>query len=206
MARHETEALWALASGELEAEAQARVSEHVAGCEDCARKLAEVRKAQTLLRTVRDDEPQVRWAEVDDRIQSAAAQRLARLERQPRWPWALATMGALAAVLFFLVLRPTAPVSEPGAPVAIREELPAPVKPEPREEPAPAPVAPPAAVIATRVESASGAWIREPDAPERSLAAGAQLRSGAPCGPGRSPTPCCGCPMRAVYGCPRTRR
>jgi len=34
-------------------------------------------------------------------------------------------------------------------------------------------------VIATRVESASGAWIQEPDAPERSLAAGAQLHSGA---------------------------
>ncbi len=179
MARHETEALWALASGELEAEAQARVSEHVAGCEHCTRKLAEVKQAQSLLRTVRDDAPQVRWAEVDDRIQSAAARRLARLERQPRWPWALATVGALAAVIFFAVLRPAAPASEPSAPVAVREESPAPVKPEPREEPAPAPVALPAPILATRVESASGAWIREPDVPERSLAAGAQLRTGA---------------------------
>jgi hypothetical protein len=179
MARHETEALWALASGELEAEAQARVSEHVAGCEDCTRKLAEVRQAQSLLRTVRDDAPQVRWAEVDDRIQSAAARRLARLERQPRWPWALATVGALAAVIFFVVLRPAVPVSEPSAPVAVREERPTPVKPEPREEPAPAPAAPPAPIMATRVESASGAWIREPNAPERSLTTGAQLRTGA---------------------------
>jgi hypothetical protein len=179
MARHETEALWALAAGELEAETQARVSEHVAGCGDCARKLAEVRQAQSMLRTVRDDAPQVRWAQVDDRIQSAAAQRLARLERQPRWPWALATVGALAAVIFFVVLRPAAPVPQPSAPVAVREELPAPVKPKTREEPAPAPMAPSAPVIATRVESASGAWIRELDAPERSLAAGAELRSGA---------------------------
>jgi hypothetical protein len=179
MARHETEALWALAAGELEAEAQARVSEHVASCEDCARKLVEVRQAQSMLRTVRDDAPQVRWAEVDDRIQSAAAQRLARLERQPRWPWALASVGVLAAVLLFMVLRPAAPVPEPSAPVAVQEEIPAPVKPEAREEPAPAPMTPPSPVIATRVESASGAWIREPDAPERSLAAGAQLRSGA---------------------------
>jgi hypothetical protein len=179
MARHETEALWALAAGELEAEAQARVSEHVAGCEDCARKLAQVRQAQSMLRPVRDDAPQVRWAEVDDRIQSAVAQRLARLERQPRWPWALATVGALAAILLFMVLRPAAPAPEPSTPVAVHEELPAPVKPETREEPAPAPMTPPAQVIATHVESASGAWIREPDAPERSLAAGTELRSGA---------------------------
>jgi hypothetical protein len=179
MTRHEEAALWALAAGELEAEAQARVSEHVAGCEDCARKLAEVRQAQSMLRTVRDEAPQVRWAEVDDRIQSAVAQRLARLERQPRWPWALATVGALAAVLFFVVLRPAGPIPEPSAPVAVHEEFPAPVKPEPRAEPAPAPMTPPAPVIATHVESASGAWIQEPDAPERSLAAGAQLRSGA---------------------------
>jgi ferric-dicitrate binding protein FerR (iron transport regulator) len=179
MARHETEALWALASGELGPEAQARVSEHVAGCEDCARKLEEVRRAWSLLRTVRDDVPQVRWAEVDERIQSAAARRLARLERRPLWPWALATVGALAAVLLFVVLRPAAPVSEPSAPVAVREELPTPVKPESREEPAPAPMAPQAPVIATRVESASGAWIREQGTPERSLTAGAQLRSGA---------------------------
>ncbi|HYH99057.1 FecR domain-containing protein [Hyalangium sp.] len=187
MARHETEALWAFASDELKAEERARVAEHVAGCAECTRKLVDVRQAQSLLRTVQTDAPAVRWSEVDDRIQTAAARKLARLERQPRWPWALVTVGALAAVLAFVVLRPVAPLAPSSAPVAVREERPAPVSPEihevpaPAVEPSPAPaVEPPQApVLATHVESASGAWIREPDVPERSLVAGAQLRSGA---------------------------
>lgn len=195
MARHETEALWAFASGELEAEAQARVQEHVASCEVCARRLTEVHQAQGLLSTAREEVPAVRWTEVDERIQSAAAQQLARLERRPRWPWALVATGALAAVLAFVVLRPTVTAApQPSAPVAVRKEVPAP--PEVREEkPAPElarqePPAPPsptlreerapvvAPVIATRVESATGAWIREPKARERSLQTGTQLQAG----------------------------
>jgi hypothetical protein len=179
MARHESEALWAFASDELEAEGRARVADHVAGCADCALKLSEVRQAQVRLRTVRDDVPEVRWAQVDDRIQSAAARRLARLERTPRWPWALGAVGALAAVLAFVVLRPRAPPLQPSAPVAIREEPAAPVKPAPPEAPALPSAAPAAPVLATNVESASGAWIHESDAPERPLQAGSQLRSGA---------------------------
>lgn len=179
MARHETEALWAFASGELKGEAQARVSEHVAGCSECARKLEEVRQAQSLLRTVRGDAPSVRWAEVDERLQSAAALRLARLERRPRWPWALTTVGALAAVLLLVVLRPTPSGPEPSGAVATREEPSAPVRPDAPEVTTPVPEAPPAQALATHVESASGAWIREADAPERSLEPGAQLRPGA---------------------------
>jgi hypothetical protein len=172
MARHEQGALWALAAEELQGEERARVTEHVASCEDCARKLSEVRQAQARLRGVRDDVPAVRWAEVDERIQSAAARRLARLER-PRWPWALVTAGALAAVLAFVVLRPVASPPPSGTPVAVQEPRPppAPALPAPAVEPAPA--------IATSVESATGAWIREAEAPERSLQAGTQLRAGA---------------------------
>lgn len=176
MARHEQEALWAFASEELGAEERARVAEHLAGCEDCTRKLAEVRQAQALLRTAREEEPAVRWSEVDERIQNAAARRLAGLERRPRWPWALAP-AALAAVLAFVLLRPVASPPPPDTAVAAREEPPTAETPAPREEketpPAPTPV------MATRVESASGAWLREPNAPERSLQAGTQLRAGA---------------------------
>jgi hypothetical protein len=194
MARHETEALWAFASGELEAEAQARVADHVAGCEVCATKLEQVRQSQALLSTAREEVPQVRWAQVDERLQSAAARKLARLERRPRWPWALVATGALAAVLAFVVLRPSAPEGpsetpvavhtpptpeaprqEPPVPMVARQEPPAPVAPAVREEPAP--VAAPA--IATRVESATGAWIRDSKARERLLQPGTQLQAGA---------------------------
>jgi hypothetical protein len=191
MARHETEALWAFAAGELEPEAQARVADHVAGCEACATKLEQVRQSQAVLHTAREDVPHVHWSEVDDRIQSAAAQRLARLDRRPRWPWALAATGALAAVLVFFVLRPA--VAPPALPVAVREQPPAPevTRPEPpapvvAQQEAPAPVAPPAPqepapapLLATRVESATGAWIREPKARERVLEPGAELKAGA---------------------------
>jgi hypothetical protein len=178
MARHESEALWAFAAEELEAEERARVAEHVAGCPECTRKLEEVRQAQALLRTVQEDVPEVRWAEVDEGLQGAAARKLARLERQPRWPWALATVGALAAVLAFVVLRPVTPDPSSSAPVAVREELPAPVLPEVLEAPAPVEEPPQAQLMATRVESVSGARIREADAPERPLAEGEQLRQG----------------------------
>jgi hypothetical protein len=193
MARHETEALWAFAAGELEPEAQARVADHVAGCAGCAAKLEQVRQSQAALSTAREQEPHVRWADVDDRLQSAAAQRLARLERRPRWPWALAATAALAAVLAFVVLRPAVETAPVAPPVAVREPSPTPevTRPEPpapeavaRQEPA-APVVPPAAVVpaapllATRVESATGAWIRDSKARERVLEPGAQLEAGA---------------------------
>ncbi|HSP80106.1 MAG TPA: zf-HC2 domain-containing protein [Myxococcaceae bacterium] len=103
MARHEEEALWALATGELEAEARARVEAHLAHCPACAQRLVEVRETQSLLRSARGMEPQVRWAEVDDRILSAATRRFARLERQPRWPWVLAAVGACAVAVLALM-------------------------------------------------------------------------------------------------------
>lgn len=176
MARHETEALWAFAAEELGAEERARVAEHVAECQECTRKLGKVRQAQALVRTVQEEVPAVRWAEVDERVQSAAARKLARLERQPRWPWALATVGALTAVLTFVVLRPVTSEPPPSAPVAVREERSAPIQeaaPLQKAAPSPAPV------IATRVENVSGAQLRETDASERALVAGEQLRQGA---------------------------
>jgi hypothetical protein len=184
MAPHESEALWAFASDALEAHEQARVAEHVADCEACAQALAKVRQAQAMLRAVEHEVPEVRWDEADDRIQSAAARRLARLERKPRWPWALTAAGVLAAAgVAFLVLRPTVPPPPPSAPVASREESSPSSTSALQEEPAPAPAQPPVApsepALASNVESASGTWIREAGVPERLLRTGTQLREGA---------------------------
>ncbi|WP_224365167.1 FecR domain-containing protein [Hyalangium versicolor] len=180
MARHESEALWAFAAEELGAEERARVADHLAHCEHCTGELSKVRQAQALLRSVQEHEPSVRWSEADERIQSGAARRLTRLEATSRWPWAVAAVGIMAALLALVVLRPSAPPVQPSAPIAVRPEPAAPVVPSPVEQPVPpsTPASTPEA-IATRVESASGAWIREADAPEHSLQAGTQLRSGA---------------------------
>jgi anti-sigma factor RsiW len=107
MARHETEALWALAGRELETEARARVEAHVAECPDCTRRLVEAREARELLRTVAGQEPRVRWAEVDDRVLTLATRRLSQPERWDWWPWGVAMLWACAAaVLVVLTLLP----------------------------------------------------------------------------------------------------
>jgi ferric-dicitrate binding protein FerR (iron transport regulator) len=156
------------------------VAEHLARCEECTGKLTQVCQAQALLHSVQEDAPLVRWPETDERIQTAAATRLARMERKPLWPWAIAAVGVMAAVLAFVVLRPATPRPQPTAPVAVQQPPSAPVVSAPHEDPvAPTVPSPPPTVIATRVESASGAWIREADAPERSLQAGTELRTGA---------------------------
>jgi anti-sigma factor RsiW len=107
MARHETEALWDLAAGELKTEERTRVEAHVAECEACTRRLVEAREARELLRRVDRPEPRVRWAEVDDRVLTMATRRMTRPERWDWWPWAVATLWACAAaVLILLTLLP----------------------------------------------------------------------------------------------------
>jgi hypothetical protein len=163
MARHEVEALWALASGELDAEARARVEEHVAGCDTCAQRLAEVRETRALLRVAREEAPPVRWSEADDRVLTMATRRFARLEQRPRWPWVLGLAGACtAAVLALVLLRPgTAPQVPEENVVAQRVE----------ETPSPA--------LSVEVEGEASAWGREVGGSEQALQAGSGLRAGA---------------------------
>jgi len=107
MARHETEALWALAGGALETEARARVEAHVAECLDCTRRLVEAREARELLRKVARQEPRVRWAEVDDRVLTLATRRMSQPARWDWWPWGVAMLWACAAGgLVLLTLLP----------------------------------------------------------------------------------------------------
>ncbi|QRK08107.1 FecR domain-containing protein [Archangium violaceum] len=117
MARHEVEALWALASGELDAEARARVEAHVASCGACAQRLVEVGETRNLLRVAREEPTTVRWAKVDDRVLSMAARRFGQREHRSRGLWMLAAMGACVTTLSLLMLGPgTAPRVEVGPP------------------------------------------------------------------------------------------
>ncbi|MFP2934186.1 zf-HC2 domain-containing protein [Pyxidicoccus sp. 3LG] len=65
MARHEVQALWALAAEELQAEDRARVETHLSGCAECARELERVKQSRTVLHSTREVTPQVRWGAVD---------------------------------------------------------------------------------------------------------------------------------------------
>jgi anti-sigma factor RsiW len=103
MARHETEALWALAAGELETEARTRVEAHVAECPVCTRRLIEAREAQALLRKGDRRGPHVRWAEVDDRVLTMATRRMSQPERWDWWPWGVAMLWACAAAVLILL-------------------------------------------------------------------------------------------------------
>lgn len=99
MASHETQALWALAAGELDASGKARVEAHVVACGTCAEELGRVVEARALLHSARAVEPTVRWEETGARLKAAAAKRLASPERRYLSPWALTFAGACAAVL-----------------------------------------------------------------------------------------------------------
>ncbi|QRN99968.1 FecR domain-containing protein [Archangium violaceum] len=159
MARHEREALWALASGELDTEARVRVEAHVAGCDECAQRLSEVRETRALLRVARDEAPPVRWVEADERVLTMAARRFARLESKPRWPWMVAAMGVCAAVLLaLLVPRPDTAMRVPEETVVARQVE------------APSPTA--------QVEGESGAWARDAEGTEQTLQKDSGLRAG----------------------------
>lgn len=164
MARHEAEALWALAADELEAEARARVEAHVAACEACARELARVRLSREVLSASRPEVPSVRWAQVDERVLGSAARHFARVERPARGPWALALAGACAAGLAFVLLRPVAAPVPPPAPEPLAV----------RGEPPPPPAAEPASI---QVESATGALSLQ-EGGEQVLQPGMPLRPG----------------------------
>ncbi|NOK20374.1 FecR domain-containing protein [Corallococcus carmarthensis] len=102
MAGHETQALWALAAGELDAAGKARVESHVAECAACATEWKRVVEARALLHTARSVEPPVRWEETGARLKAAAAKRMARPERRFASPWALTLAACAVALVLWL--------------------------------------------------------------------------------------------------------
>ncbi|HZI16187.1 MAG TPA: FecR domain-containing protein [Myxococcus sp.] len=163
MARHEVQALWALAAGELASGERLRVETHLAGCEACALELTRMRQSRALLHEARAVEPDVRWDAVGARLRSAATEKLARREPRPRWPWALALAGACAAMLALWVLTPRQVAREDAVAVS----------PSGTESPGTV-----EAVATTQAESAAEAVLRDAAGAERRLEPGMQLRSG----------------------------
>ncbi|WP_375761070.1 FecR domain-containing protein [Corallococcus exercitus] len=206
MAGHETQALWALAAGELDAAAQARVEAHVAECAACAAEWKRVVEARALLHTARAVEPSVRWEETGARLKAEAAKRMAR--REPRFlsPWAMTLAGACAVALVLwlggalwkkggardpsVIATGPAPQAgskapeppEPAKAVAASGAAPSPetgtARPEVASGTHEAVAARPEAASTTEAERVTGAVLREATGLEHALAAGMRLRSG----------------------------
>ncbi|RKH42832.1 VgrG protein, partial [Corallococcus sp. AB050B] len=184
MAGHETESLWALASGELDASGKARVEAHLTECPACAADWKRVVEARALLHTARSVEPQVRWEATGAKLKAAAAKRMAVPERRFASPWAL-TLAAACAIALVVWLGGTrwrnGATQAPESAVAS-----APVSPSKQDAVRPPPVTEKQERVATRAEStatteaerASGAVLREATGQEHALAAGMRLRSG----------------------------
>ncbi|AFE06734.1 hypothetical protein COCOR_06061 [Corallococcus coralloides DSM 2259] len=190
MAGHETQALWALAAGELDAAGKARVEAHVAECAACAAEWKRVVEARALLHTARSVEPSVRWEETGAKLKAAAAKRMAAPERRFLSPWAMTLAGACAVALVVWLggARWKNAAQGPESPVATRpgtgqrgppegtvaSGAASPSAPEKQE----AVAALSEAASTTEAERVTGAVVREATGVEHALAAGMRLRSG----------------------------
>ncbi|WP_404370298.1 FecR domain-containing protein [Corallococcus coralloides] len=200
MAGHETQALWALAAGELDAAGKARVEAHVAECAACAAEWKRVVEARTLLHTARSVEPSVRWEETGAKLKAAAAKRMAVPERRFLSPWALTLAGACAVALVVWLggarwkdaaRGAEAPVAT-GLGAGASGERPVDLKTRGQRgvtegaaaSGAESPSAPERvaahseAASTTEAERVTGAVVREATGVEHALAAGMRLRSG----------------------------
>ncbi|MBN8466086.1 FecR domain-containing protein [Corallococcus exiguus] len=205
MAGHETQALWALAAGELDAAGKARVEAHVAECATCAAEWKRVVEARALLHTARSVEPSVRWEETGAKLKAAAAKRMAVPERRYLSPWALTLAGACAVALVVWLgggrwksatQGPESPVAtSQGAGTSGERTAPAdsksPGQRGPKEGAVASDAASPSApakleavaalseaASTTEAERVTGAVVREATGAEHALAAGMRLRSG----------------------------
>lgn len=202
MAGHETGALWALAAGELDAAARARVEAHVAACAACAAEWRRVVEARALLHTARTVEPAVRWEETGAKLKAAAAKRMAVPQRRFLSPWALTLAGACAVALLVwlggsrwrsgatrgpestVATGPSAGAPDERPPESASgmdtlQQAPESTSGTDTLQQAPEPGKQEAVAVATtEAERVTGAVLREATGQERALAAGMRLRSG----------------------------
>ena len=175
MARHEVQALWALAADELAATERARVETHLAGCPSCAQELERVRQSRAVLHEARAVTPDVRWGVVDVELRKAAAERMVKTAPRARLPWAMALAGACAAMLGFWMLRtPEVTPGATGAPTVVASRAEHATATAQAESAAGAEDA----TATAQAESAAGAVVREAGGTEHALRAGTKLRSG----------------------------
>ncbi|RKG77854.1 VgrG protein [Corallococcus sp. CA049B] len=205
MTGHETQALWALAAGELDAAGKARVEAHVAACAACTAEWKRVVEARALLHTARSVEPSVRWEETGAKLKAAAAKRMAVPERRLLSPWAMTLAGACAVALVVWLggarwrnaaQGPESPVAtRPGAGTSgertVPEDLKATGQRGDTEGAVASGAASPSATVkqeavaahsetasTTEAERVTGAVVREATGVEHALVAGMRLRSG----------------------------
>ena len=194
MAGHETQALWALAAGELDAAGKARVEAHVAECAACAAEWKRVVEARAMLHTARSVEPSVRWEETGAKLKAAAAKRMAVPERRFLSPWAMTLAGACAVALVVWLggarwkqegnTTPVAVRTPPSEAVSGTKDSHAPTEEAVAARPEVAPAKQEAvaahseAASTTEAERVTGAVVREATGAEHALAAGMRLRSG----------------------------
>ncbi|NPD26995.1 FecR domain-containing protein [Corallococcus exiguus] len=194
MAGHETQALWALAAGELDAAGKARVEAHVAECAACSAEWKRVVEARAMLHTARSVEPSVRWEETGAKLKAAAAKRMSVPERRFMSPWALTLAGACAVALVVWLggarwkqegnttpvavrTHPSETVAGTGASHAPTEEA-VTARPEVAPTKQEAVAAHSEAASTTEAERVTGAVVREATGAEHALAVGMRLRSG----------------------------
>ncbi|WP_237079303.1 FecR domain-containing protein [Myxococcus xanthus] len=204
MARHEHLSLWALAAGELDADASGRVETHVATCSECAQALEQVRQSRAVLHEGRGTVPAPRTDAMGEGLRAEAARRMVRSAPRARWPWAVALAGACAAMLASWMVRAPQAMDEGGAHVARGDAPSAPASGAsvPSNGGDAAPTVPPAPETAAHATAGSepsvpsnaaekldattetervavaGAILREAGGTERALKPGMRLRSG----------------------------
>lgn len=204
MARHEHHSLWALAAGELDADASGRVEAHVATCSECAQALEQVRQSRAVLHEGRGTLPAPRTDAMSEGLRAEAARRMVRSAPSARWPWAVALAGACAAMLAFWMVRAPRAMDESGAHVARGDAPSAPASGAsvPSNGDDAVPTVPPAPETAAHAAAGSepsvptnaaekldattetervavaGAILREAGGTERALKPGMRLRSG----------------------------
>jgi RNA polymerase sigma-70 factor (ECF subfamily) len=166
MACEHRSSLWAHAACELGASEREALEAHLAVCEECRAELQSVRATRELLTLAGEAPAQVDWRRADEQVRSAAARRLARLERGPAsWVWAsgLAAAAACLAVVFVQAGR-----TPPAEPVAV-------VEPAPPAAPGSADPSASQAAGAAVAEAAEGVRVEGAAGP---LAAGATVAAG----------------------------
>ncbi|MBN9683360.1 MULTISPECIES: FecR domain-containing protein [unclassified Corallococcus] len=189
MTGHETQALWALAAGELDAAGKARVEAHLAECAACSAEWKRVEEARALLHTARSVEPSVRWEETGAKLKAAAAKRMAVPERRFLSPWAMTLAGACAVALVVWLGGAqwrnaaqgpeSAVATKQGAGEAGERTVPGDLKATgQRGATEEAVAAHSEAASTTEAERVTGAVVREATGVEHALAAGMRLRSG----------------------------